>query len=378
MSLSRKLQYWVDARLIAQDQRENIIAYEKIRNANRWKHGFGYIGILSILLGIALIIASNWQAIPADLKLGGHFTVNAVLAWLVWQWRDNPDRLPHREGVLFVLWGLTLTLIALIGQIFQLSGETYEAVRLWFWITTPMIVWFAQGRYLTALWAILFTVYVPYDIFFSIIEGIENEAVRVHAGLAIAVLLPPLLWFMGTQKVLRDHRPALGQSLRTLGIIVALGTATFAGAVYYADNTGWMLSPIIPIAIGAFPCIILLLARKSREFDTGQRSMIDLILMATLFACVPFFAFVPFSFMAMIHFIAFWLAACVLFQRGGFDRAVGICIALVTLRLFIGFLELFGSMMMSGFGFILIGLVLIGLVYAARHVKKWMQERGAA
>src|SRR5262245_32990548 len=126
MSLSRKLQYWVDAKLISADQRDNILSYEKTRSGGRWKHGFGYVGVFSILLGCALMVASNWQQIPDTLKLGGHFTINAVLAWLVWQWRDNPERLPHREGALFFLWGLTLTLIALIGQIFQLSGETYE------------------------------------------------------------------------------------------------------------------------------------------------------------------------------------------------------------------------------------------------------------
>lgn len=373
MSLSGKLQKWADAGLITADQQSRIIEHERGHSAGRWKHGVIFAGLFSILLGIALIVAANWQDITWQTKLVTHFTINIILATLVWRWREDPLREKHREVALFFLWGLTLTLIALIGQVFQLGGQAVDALRLWFWITAPMILLFARSAFITKIWALAFIVYVPYDIVTHIADWSDSPNFRLAVGLETAIGIPVITWLFATWPRFAIARPEMSRALHNASILLALVTASLAGTVFYASSDdGYRM--IVPLFYTVAVIVIHYLLQSLKNWTQDQRGAIDLLCLAGLFICVPFVARVEADVLGMLHFIAFWLLAGAIWQQGGHARAVSFAIMMVTLRLFIGFVELFGSMMMSGFGFIIMGLVLIGLVQVARRFDKRLKE----
>lgn len=365
MSLSGKLQKWVDAGLINADQKSRILEHENIHSSQRWKHGVIFAGLFSILLGISLMIAANWQDIAWQTKLGLHFIVNIALAALVWRWHDNPAKQNHAQIALFALWGLTLTLIALMGQVFQLGGEAYMALRVWFWLTTPMILLFANTNFTARIWAIAFVFYVPYDLIAATWDNTENWNTRRAVLTVTLAFLPIASWLLGSWRRFDARRPVMAETLRHTAIFMALAAASFASIQFYDHNfRPYMLT--IP-AIVAVAAIALRFALQRRTWTNEQRIDIDLLCLAALFAATPYLAQTHSVFLGMTSFIAFWLLAGALWQERGHGRLVSFAITIVTLRLFIGFVELFGSMMMSGLGFILTGIVLIGLVQVARR-----------
>ncbi len=376
MGLEGKLQKWVDAGLIEPAQKQGILSHERTRHASTWKHGMGMAGLLSILLGIALVIAANWQLIPWQLKLGTHFAVNAVLTALIWRWRHDPAKDTHREVAVFTLWGLTLTLIALMGQVFQLDGHAYMALRVWFWLTTPMILLFAQSRFIAKLWALLFVVYVPYDLIAATWDLTDDWVVRKGVLVATGVVLPLLAWSLGSLPRFAVNRPTMAYTLRHLAVLVALLGASAASIEFYISRAaGYM--PLIPamLALAAIAARFVMLPRAHNDDD---RRTIDLICMAGLFMCVPFLVAVKSDILAVVHFIAFWALAGALWQQQDRPKQVSTAITMITLRLFVGFVELFGSMMFSGFGFIIGGVVMIALVKLARHLDRWLKREQAA
>lgn len=376
MSLSGKLAKWVDAGLITSDQQERILDHERGRSGDRWKQGVVFAGLFSILLGVALIIAANWQDIPWQSKLILHFALNGTLAALVWNWRDKPDARKYREVALFFLWGLTLTLIALIGQTFQLGGQALDAVRVWFWLTAPMILLFTDNAFTARLWALVFLLLVPFDIFRHVEQWTDSENIRLAIGLETAIGMPLVCWLLGSWPRFASARAAMARALRDVGVFMALVGASLVSMVYYTSNTP-EYSVLIPAIYAGGAVALRFLLQSVRAWTQDQRGVIDLLCVSGLFVCLPLIAPVDSNLMAMIHFIAFWLLAGAIWQRTGHDRAVSLAVGVITLRLFIGFIELFGSMMMSGFGFIIGGLVLIGLVAGARRLDKQLKRTNA-
>lgn len=376
MSLKGKLQKWADAGLITPDQHAHILEHEKGMAASRWKNGLAMAGLFSILLGVALIVAANWQDIPDTVKLGAHFALNATLAALVWRWHDNPARDNWREGALFALWGLTLTLVALIGQVFQLGGETYVALRVWFWLTTPMILLFARGSYIARLWSLAFIIYVPFDLLSATWDATNDWNIRKSVLLGTGIALPLGAWLAGTWPRFAATRTVMAGTLRNLGLFVGVAAASVACLEFYSD-LNYPYSPLIPVVFAGFAIATRFILQSRSEWTATQRAQIDTLCLSALFLCAPFIASVESDLMALLHFLALWVLLGWVWQRDGQAQRVSFAIAIITLRLFIGFIELFGSMMLSGFGFILLGLVLLGLVKGARALDKRLKG-GAA
>lgn len=373
MSLPRKLESWVEAGFISREQSARILTHEKSGSGSRFKLGIIFAGLFSILLGISLVVAANWSFIPAGVKLGTHFLINAVLATLVYRWRQDPARAMHRDVALFILWGLTLTLIALIGQIFQLSGDMTTALRVWFWLTTPMILLLAQSAFIARLWALAFVVYVPIDIFSTLWDHTQNWNIRKAVLLATGIILPLATWIAGSWRQLNAARPAMGEALRGTGLALALFAASIVGYGFY-DHMRTDYSLLIPAVFAAFTIVTRIALQSLPHWSHEERGTIDLIAICGLFFTLPFLVPVTNDAFAVLHFVALWLLAGMVWQAQGHDRLVGWAVRLVTLRLFIGFVEIFGSLAMSGLGFIVMGAVLIGLVLGARRISKYLKD----
>ncbi|SSC73589.1 unnamed protein product [Ciceribacter sp. T2.26MG-112.2] len=133
--LKRDLALWVEKRLIGQD-----VADALLRDFDSRRSSFSIGGVLMILAAvliaasILLLIAANWQEIPRLVKIGGI----VALIWIFYGlaaicFARGADRL---GGALLVLGAACFGgAISLIGQLYHLSGDAFDAMLLWFAMT---------------------------------------------------------------------------------------------------------------------------------------------------------------------------------------------------------------------------------------------------
>lgn len=113
------------------------------------------LGFFAIFMGVFSIIAANWHNIPPNIKLIAHLLINVVFAYGIYIF-DRQDREFPRELSVLGLIGLTLTLIALTGQIFHLEGSINSALVLWMGLSTPFVIVFGKTKTSLGPWLIGF------------------------------------------------------------------------------------------------------------------------------------------------------------------------------------------------------------------------------
>lgn len=143
--LKRDLDIWVEKGLIAQS-----VAAALLEEHDSRRSSFSIGGVLMILAAvlisasILLLIAANWEAIPRLTKVGG------VVA-LIWIFHGaaavafgrGADRL---GGALLVLGSASFGgAITLIGQLYHLSGDAFDAMLVWFAMTAVAAAAFRSG-----------------------------------------------------------------------------------------------------------------------------------------------------------------------------------------------------------------------------------------
>ncbi len=158
----KQSQKWVNANLITADQRTAILSFEN-KNNNRSFWNFAYVGAgLFIGLGVILLIASNWSAIPAGVKLFADFALLGTLLYGVY-WSVTENHPHYREVLAIVSFLLIGGSIGLIGQIFQLSGSWYSLAFFWALLGLPLVL-ISRTRVLSAAWLLLLLSAVNDDI----------------------------------------------------------------------------------------------------------------------------------------------------------------------------------------------------------------------
>lgn len=73
MFLERKLKRWVDAGLITEPTKADIVSFENQSSKSSALYGVLGIGAISIVIGIISIIAANWHNISKEMKLLANF-----------------------------------------------------------------------------------------------------------------------------------------------------------------------------------------------------------------------------------------------------------------------------------------------------------------
>lgn len=360
MRLSRRVRQWQDAGLMTPDQASDILTFEQGRLRDRLQAGFKYTGLLAIMMGIALIVAANWGVFGVYSRLGGHFIVNALIASMIWRWRADSSKQQWREGAVYMFCGLTLTLLALIGQSFHLQGNLGGLLALWMALITGVVVSFGQNRRIANFWMLGMTVTAFYTIP-DILDQV-SPLFAFFVSLSCVTLLPLALWCLGSWPRLSALNAAFGEMLRQSAISIAVIFTALSSFVFYEPiepvtlNITHMIYSLSVIIFAVVTAGCFLLARVCGK----DREMLILLGIGAAFTILTVLTPIESKVLGTLHFMTFAAVMAVLSFHGGHEKWMGVAFAAIALRAFSVFLEIFGTMLMTGWGLILVGLVLLG------------------
>src|SRR5258708_24838043 len=144
------LKRWRGAGLIDDGAVARISAWEATHRRPVWLWALSGVGALAIGLGVVAVVAANWEEIPAVVKLTGDLLLTGLCAAFVFvAWRRD-QAWPREIGAL-LLFGLVIGGIALIGQVYQLQSDPWQALVAWLALSTPFLALVTFTRLVGAL-----------------------------------------------------------------------------------------------------------------------------------------------------------------------------------------------------------------------------------
>jgi uncharacterized membrane protein len=381
MRLKGKLGHWEKQGLISTEQHNAILEYER-QHGFSFQAGLAFVGVFAIAVGILSIIAANWQLIPGWLKLGVHLLLNGLLAAGVLRtWRN-----PLIGQLCLVAWyGLALTFIGLMGQVFHLAGSLAGALVLWTLLTSAAVVAFATNALVLLVWIVgtLITLIAGYGAFVRPRLGTD----LLLPWLALGAMLPAALAMIAARlKAARWH--VLNTQLLWLAGLLPVVTAAIVSQFWYSDRLrAAVFTSNDVVATLAVAALAIALASNSRlavpdwlgsaQHDTQHstqhpaRHFRLLLLVACMLITLPFlFPRIEANWLAALSFIVLWLVLGWLAHGTQNPRLVSMAIFAIALRIFIIYIEVFGTLLQTGIGLIFSGVVLLLLVQLARRLSR--------
>lgn len=371
----KKLREWVSAGLMSAEQADSIHAYEEARKSGRFGRGLTGLSLFAILIGMLSIIAANWNEISGDVKIGVHVLLNACVGFIALQsYKKGRDL--WREGAALVFMGLTFTLIILIGQVFQMTGTVAGAMLFWLLITLPFFLLMGRGHMTAVPWMLAFLATV-WMVLFENIESLP-EGQQSLLVLGIGALLPLALMADGAIGRLRAWRPALCDVALRAGLFLSALGASVSLAFWPADDLYRYNHTVLTQTNGLIVLGLGMAAIAAHAFVYGFYKNDPAMKGGAMFALAGLVGMIVPAILPLGHaeilpalaFIAYWVFVGWLAQGMHKMRLVSLAITIIAIRIFIIYVELFGSLMTTGFGLISGGLVMLVLIYAARRLNK--------
>jgi uncharacterized membrane protein len=364
------LKRWRDAGLIDDSAVARIGAWEAQHRRPIWLWALSGMGALAIGLGVLAVVAANWEEIPAGAKLAGDLLLTGLCAVFVFvAWRRD-QAWPREIGAL-LLFGLVIGGIALIGQVYQLQSEPWEALVTWLALSTPFLALVAFTRMVGALWlaAVVLTWFSAYDSLERLIMPLASGFATGHFFHLLLYLLACLMIVVAV--VRRRWPPAEDQGELLLKLALAGLVGAVSTTVAVIDSR--LASAVAPVEIW-LGAVATLLAAAALWLGSGalqRRPAIALlgasfvVWAASLLLARAWNAEGKAMFEAIfgLLFIAYWSAIGWLAARGGQRVLFGLAFTVIGLRLLILYFEAIGGLTATGLGLIGGGVLCLALTW---------------
>lgn len=311
MRISNKLQKWLEQGIISQEQAEKIILAEQSKNSHlAWKLMYWIAGLF-IGLGCILIVGSNWDSIPAPVKLLCNFTVwGGILYGAYWSIVNKKERLKEFFLTLsFLFVGATIGLIA---QIFNLSGGWQSFATTWAILSFVFVI-ISRVVVLNVVWLCLFFSIIDIRYIFRLLTSFLNHSLMLD--LIAGTIFCALLTYAGNQLYKSVNKIVVMPKAFAILSFVNMYLIAILGGMILGFQNGFAT-----IFVFVFLGVRLFLAMQNKNMN---------------------------SFIRNTHLIELYV-------------------------LFL-FITRFGNLFVSGVGFIIGGILLLGVIYLLKKTSKYIK-----
>lgn len=360
MNVTKKLNKWQSAGLISQEQVLKITDYE-IQNTKPYlMYGLIFLSMFFIGMGTISLIAANWYAIPAFIKLIFDFILLAGCACGVYYTYSKEKRL-YFEASLFLFSLLCLATIGLIAQIYQIQSDGPAAFLLWSSLMLPLMVYSKK---------MIFPMIVAATFIGSSLYYLDDYLDKLfnvwQCGLYVAFSLVLLLSYQTITLFLPNKATGFCKALKfclIFFLIVGVYVTDFNDEFLY--NTEYIAGYKFYVLISVTLCLLGI----SYFFGyLNKNNFISPIIISIILAgtFVPFGALISLSALATLSYQAYTQKQV---------KLLNFAIFMIGLRVFILYTNIFVGLMTTGFGFIISGIVLLLLVLGWKKAAKYFQRR---
>lgn len=365
-SLFQKTQDWMNDGLITAEQAEAVLAFEKSRKSTLSPlMVLVFLGVFSIACGIVALVSSHWMVIPAAVKLAGMFALMGGCAFATACVKEKHPVLFEAGLLLNML--LFFAAIGLVGQVYHLKSDTYKAFLFWSGLSFPLL-FLTRKVFFGLLWMPVFAGSVLCS---PVGEDILRTLYRFFpSGLAVSFSCFAVYVLISRVKKAEVFVGPL--RLFTLaGFSLPLLISSFS------FRRGFEFYEFMPFFFVAAAIVFSYAVWRFMPFDAEEKKAV--IVSAV---CYVLFMLLP----KTSPFVLFLCQLTLLFSLLHFayrfrqERVAKLFTFLIALRILFAFFNLFGSLMMTGFGLIFAGAVILGISFgwykANAFVKKSMKGEG--
>ena len=342
-SVARKTQKWVENGLISDEQARRINAFEQSRKSFLSLFSIiMFLGFLSIALGIAAIVASNWADISDAAKLSSMFVL--LTACAVGSARVRRSHPAAFTGGMLFYAVLLFAAIGLVGQIYHIKSDTYAAFLFWSVLAFPPVLLMNKG-FAGYVWDFIFVLSLscsPWGVTFwrRVVEWFETP---MQASFLFFALFFALLKIKGAR-------------------VFALCAGCLMDGGLNTD-AGFPFAPLIAVAVFA------LFVAADKNDPAGRRLLWGGTGLYAVSFLLPVCAWT--AYLSQLAVLLYFIFAAYHFGAEKIARLLGI---LTAGRILTVWLSLFGSLLSTGTGLIVSGIFILAIACGCYKGDKWLKK----
>ncbi len=349
MNISKKINKWQEAGIISAEQASKLTEFENNNVKPYLVNALSFLSMFLIGCGIIAEIAANWDYIPAYVKIGMNFAMLSACGAGVYYMYDKKST--YFEGLLFLYGILCVATIGLVNQIYQLSSDAKDPM-IWSTLMMPLVLFSRKTLF-------PFLVFIVFHA--SCLECVETFDLLFYIlnNAPLLILFTYIILYQCMEKWLPNFAVGFMSALKF--VIIAM----LALAVLVLDSSDF-------VKLNADPLYILFLVFLCAvsfylSYLNKKKYFINYIMVIVLIASL-----IP------MHFIVGLSSLTVLGCYAYHEKMVRLLnwsILLIGVRIYMLYIQLCFSLMVTGFGFIISGLVLLGLLMLWKKASKYFNRR---
>ena len=376
MSFAKKINLFLDKALsegaVDQNTKEKLQNfaenYER-KSISSFTNSIIFFGGFAIILGITLVISSNWDKISDFTKISTYIALLIGFHISAYQLRTISPKIS--QIIYYIIAGYILAGIGLIAQIYNLSSKNGEAYLMWFFMIIPMSILLRDNRIgVMAMFGLYFWIIINANFnFYNSEYNWQSQIIFITTIFTNMILIPRI----------SDN---LKNSFEQIGFIgyLFLGITTFSMGFAHDILPKEKMSSILlhPITIVIIVLNVICLTNNFIKNFRKRKKLADIFqlpeFIIAILNLIPLFIFVDHKLLISISYWIIWFLSCVLMiYRGEIEKnktLINIGTWCVIIGLIARFVDLVETMLFTGSMFILFGIVLILIAYVGEKYRK--------
>ena len=376
MSFVKKINLFLDKALsngiLDQNTKEKLqnfaVNYER-KSISSFANSIIFFGGFAIILGIILVISSNWDKISNFTKISSYIALLIGFHISAYLLRTISPKIS--QIIYYIIAGYILAGIGLIAQIYNLSSKNGEAYLMWFFMIMPMSILLRDNRIGTmAMFGLYFWIIINANInFYNSEYNWQSQIIFITTICTNMILIPRI----------SDN---LKNSFNQIGFIgyFFLGITIFSMGFAHDILPKEKMSSILlhPITIVIIVLNAIFLTNNFIKNFRERKKLVDIFqlpeFIIAILNLIPLFIFVDHKLLISISYWIIWFLSCgLMIYRGEIEKnktLINIGTWCVIIGLIARFVDLVETMLFTGSMFILFGIVLILIAYVGEKYRK--------
>lgn len=360
--LRKKVDSWLKESIIDNETHSRILSFEENKFSLSGNHFILGLGTVSIAVGIISVVAANWYILTKETKIISNIIMLLFLAIMTYL-SEKKNYKVLLEIFCTLYFVSIIATFALIGQIYNITNETFLTLSYWLLLGTPLIV-LTKTKYAAYFYSTIVLVWA--------INGVIYIDKYSKAQTTFLILVPITIFYISLifknidKKEISNALMKFSQfSLSVIFLIIA----PILWRDIYKHNYSPLIQNSIIILTASLPLFFYIIKKYSFRW-------FSIALLIFLFIQIPSaFVIGDQKEISALFFLTIWSAIAYLAYESKNQKLFDVSFLIISLRIIIIYFEVFGSLLDTGIGLIGSGCFLITIFYLWNSNRKTIWKK---